>query len=176
MTACIVGDGHRIRFVVLATADSEALPDPFATESIEDLKPGKEDRAPIHDTRMPEEEAPKFQQESVREVKQETLKHEVTPEPALPDDDDEDNEKTQIAPTLGPVVQNQANPFDALWEDFCRIKRKHGETVSDKEKTAFIGKVRTNKASIMAKYKCSDVQFSVEDKDGKPVIKAKPIN
>lgn len=156
--------------------DSEALPDPFATESIEDLKPGKEDRAPIHDTRMPEEEAPKFQQESVREVKQETLKHEVTPEPALPDDDDEDNEKTQIAPTLGPVAQNQANPFDALWEDFCRIKRKHGETVSDKEKTAFIGKVRTNKASIMAKYKCSDVQFSVEDKDGKPVIKAKPIN
>ena len=119
---------------------------------------------------------PKQQPEPVREVKQETLKHDVKPMPEPAEDDDEDNEKTQIAASFGPAAQNQANPFDALWEDFCRIKRKHGEPVSDKEKMNFIGKVRTNKASIMAKYKCSDVQFSVEEKDGKPVVKAKPIN
>ena len=116
------------------------------------------------------------QQDSMREVKHETLKPEIKPVPEPLADDDEDNEKTQIVSSYGPAVQNQGNPFDALWEDFCRIKRKHGENVSDKEKMSFIGKVRTNKASIMAKYKCSDVQFSVEEKDGKPVIKAKPVN
>ena len=153
---------------------ADALPDPFATESIDDLK--QEEQAPVHDTMLPKTDTPKPQQESVREIKQETLRPEIKPMPAPSEDEDDDNEKTQIAASFGPAAQNQANPFDALWEDFCRIKRKHGEPVSDKEKMSFIGKVRTNKASIMAKYKCSDVQFSVEEKDGKPVVKAKPIN
>ena len=89
--------------------------------------------------------------------------------------DDDDNEKTQIAATIS-ASSATSNPFDALWEDYCRIKRKNGESVSDREKTAFIGKVRTNKATIMAKYKCADVHFSIEEKDGKPVVKAKPVN
>jgi len=150
-----------------------AVPDPFATESIEDIKPEK----PVHHE-MPKKEAPKPQPMPKREVKPEPAKPETNNvNPALLDDDeDEDNEKTQIAPSLGSASPNQANPFEALWEDYCRIKRNHGESVSDKEKMSFIGKVRTNKASIMAKYKCSDVQFSVEDKDGKPVVKAKPVN
>ena len=151
--------------------ESAALPDPFATESMDEENIEKQ--APVHNNRMAEREIPS-QQESVREVKQETLRPEINPMPA--DDEDEDNEKTQIVSSSYGSAQNQGNPFDALWEDFCRIKRKHGENVSDKEKMSFIGKVRTNKASIMAKYKCADVQFSVEDKDGKPVIKAKPIN
>ena len=155
-------------------AFDSAVPDPFATESIEDIKPEK----PVHHE-MPKKETPKPQPMPEREVKPEPAKPEVNnvkPELLDDDDEDEDNEKTQIAPSLGSASPNQANPFEALWEDYCRIKRKHGESVSDKEKMSFIGKVRTNKASIMAKYKCSDVQFSVEDKDGKPVVKAKPVN
>lgn len=149
------------------------LPDPFATEAVEDVKEEK-----IEKPEMPKKETSMPKSEPVREVKQETLKPEVKPAPSLPDDDeDEDNEKTQIVSSYTPSAsQNQGSPFDALWEDYCRIKRKHGEPVSDKEKSNFIGKVRTNKASIMAKYKCSDVQFSIEEKDGKPVVKAKPVN
>ena len=143
-----------------------AVPDPFGTGSVEEIKAEK----PVH-AEMPKKEAPK------QEVKPEPAKPDLShtmPAQLEDDDDDEDNEKTQIAATVAPSVQ--ANPFDVLWEEYCRIKRKHGESVSEKEKTAFIGKVRTNKASIMAKYKCSDVQFSVEEKDGKPVVKAKPVN
>ncbi|MBP5201585.1 hypothetical protein J6253_02485 [bacterium] len=147
-----------------------AVPDPFATEAVEEIKAEKVERTAVSNTKTPETRIPEPPQ---HEVKHETVKPDFSQVQA-DDDDDEDNEKTQIAATVSPSAQ--ANPFDALWEDYCRIKRKHGESVSDKEKTAFIGKVRTNKASIMAKYKCSDVQFSVEEKDGKPVVKAKPVN
>ena len=150
------------------------LPDPFATESVDDLREEKIERPTPN--AMPEREVPKTQHESVREVKQETLRPAVKPMPEIADDDDDENEKTQIVSSTFSQSSAQANPFDALWEEYSRIKRKHGESVSDREKTNFIGKVRTNKASIMAKYKCSDVQFSVEEKDGKPVIKAKPVN
>ena len=153
-----------------------AVPDPFATEAVEEVKNEKQAR-----TEMPKKETVKPHPVQEPQVKHEPAKPEINNTiPAqlddYDDDDDEDNEKTQIAPTLGSSAQNSGNPFEALWEDYCRIKRKHGESVSDKEKTNFIGKVRTNKASIMAKYKCSDVQFSIEEKDGKPVVKAKPVN
>ena len=152
-----------------------AVPDPFGTESVEEIKAEKVEKTANTRAEMPKKEVTKNQYTPAREEKPEMPKPEHTASaPVYDDDDDDDNEKTQIAATVSQSVQ--ANPFDALWEEYCRIKRKHGESVSDKEKTAFIGKVRTNKASIMAKYKCSDVQFSVEDKDGKPVIKAKPVN
>ena len=149
------------------------IPDPFGTESVEEIKAEKVAKPAAVHTEMPKKETPKPQPE--HEVKSEAVNHTI-PAQVEEDDDDEDNEKTQIAPSLGSAAQNSSNPFDALWEDYCRIKRKHGESVSEKEKTAFIGKVRTNKASIMAKYKCSDVQFSIEEKDGQPVVKAKPVN
>ena len=142
------------------------IADPFGTEAVEENKIEKREKTatnvanPAPKQAVAEKPAPK-------------------PEPDLSavaddDEDDDDNEKTQIAPTMAAV--SSANPFDALWEEYCRIKRKNGEAVSEKEKTAFIGKVRTNKASIMAKHKCADVQFSVEERDGKPVVKAKPVN
>ena len=116
------------------------------------------------------------------------------PIPALPSEKEipkavspsllDDEEKTQIAtaPEGIPGIQIQEepeeekDPFDGLWEDYCRIKEKNGKTVSENEKRSFIGKLRTNRASIMAKYNCSDVSFTIEDKGGKPVIKAKPVN
>ena len=153
-----------------------AVPDPFATGSVEEQKSAKVEKQ-VSAAELPKKETTKTQHEPLHEVKHEAkqdIPHTIPAQVTYDDDDDDDNEKTQIAAAVSPSVQ--ANPFDALWEDYCRIKRKNGESVSDKEKTAFIGKVRTNKASIMAKYKCSDVQFSIEEKDGKPVVKAKPVN
>jgi len=65
--------------------------------------------------------------------------------------------------------------MEELWQEYCRIKAKNGESVTENEKRSFVGKIKTNRASIIAKYKCSDVQFNIEEKDGKPVIKAKPV-
>jgi len=102
---------------------------------------------------------------------------------APPPSIDEDEEKTQLATVPGlPDIQNltvepeEKDPFDVLWDDYCRIKEQNGKTVSENEKRSFVGKLRTNRASIMAKYNCSDVSFTIEDKGGKPVIKAKPVN
>ena len=143
--------------------DFEApITDPFGTEAVQEKKVEEVKPQPPHVEKTAQKPVLKA------EVKQPDLSA------VADDDDDDENEKTQIAPTISEV--SASNPFDALWEDYCRIKRKNGETVNDKEKTVFIGKVRTNKASIMAKYKCSDVHFSIEEKEGKPVVKAKPIN
>ena len=99
--------------------------------------------------------------------------------------DSDDNEKTQIMEVgskEGLITNSIApepeplDPMEQLWLDYCKVKERNGETVTENEKRSFIGKVRTNRASIMAKYKCSDVQFSIEEKEGKPVIKAKPLN
>ncbi|MBP5406500.1 hypothetical protein J6Z19_05050 [bacterium] len=139
------------------------ISDPFGTEAVHENKVEEVKPQPARVEKTAQKPVSKA------EVKQPDISA-VTDD----DDDDDENEKTQIAPTISEV--SASNPFDVLWEDYCRIKRKNGENVSDKEKTAFIGKVRTNKASIMAKYKCSDVWFSVEEKDGKPVVKAKPVN
>lgn len=147
-----------------------AVPDPFATESVDENKVEREIPERTQTSKPEVSRKPRGNTE-VKPV----VKAEPAPAPVEEDydDEDEDNEKTQIAATVASV---QANPFDVLWDDYCRIKRKNGESVSEKEKTNFIGKVRTNKASIMAKYKCADVQFTVEEKDGKPVVKAKPVN
>ncbi|MGI6393203.1 MAG: MXAN_5187 C-terminal domain-containing protein [bacterium] len=103
--------------------------------------------------------------------------------PLLSEDDDDD-EKTQImdvssmediVSSIAPVPEEAVDPMEQLWLEFRRIKEKNGGKVSEREKKAFIGKIRTNRASIMAKYECSDVLFTVEEKDGKPIIKAKAI-
>ena len=148
--------------------DFEApIADPFGTEAVEENKVEKREKTATNVVNP----APK-QTAAVNPAPKPEIKPDLSA--VADDDDDDDNEKTQIAATVSPAAST--NPFDVLWEEYCRIKRKNGEVVGEKEKTAFIGKVRTNKASIMAKYKCADVQFSVEEKDGKPVVKAKPVN
>jgi len=89
--------------------------------------------------------------------------------------DDDDNEKTQIAVSSVAAEANAESVYEALWNDFCSIKKKYGGAISPAEKTQFINRVKTNRVSIIAKYNCSDVQFSIEEKDRKPVVKAKPV-
>jgi len=85
------------------------------------------------------------------------------------------------APASAPVSTPAANgdasadPFVGLWEIYRDIKIKNGEKIADQEKVVFLAKLKTNRVSIMSKYNCRDVSFSIEEKDGKPVIKAKPV-
>lgn len=89
---------------------------------------------------------------------------------------DEDDEKTQIASMDSiQAAGNAADPFDELWQTYRKVKIEHGDSVSDSERSSFVGKLKTNRATIMTKYNCKDVIFSIEVKDGKPVIKAKPL-
>ncbi len=139
------------------------IPDPFGVDDIENT-PKKPIQA-LSDNRKPVAKA--------------------TPKAPPPSNFDDDNEKTQIMEVENKegLITNSIvpdpeplDPMEKLWLDYCKVKEKNGEGVTENEKRSFIGKVRTNRASIMAKYKCSDVQFSIEEKEGKPVIKAKPLN
>ncbi|MFO7735447.1 MAG: MXAN_5187 C-terminal domain-containing protein [bacterium] len=99
----------------------------------------------------------------------------------------EDDEKTMVAPIeeLKKMRENMAkqessdekpkDPIEVLWEEYKAIKQKNNLTVKENEKNSFTSKIKTNKATIIAKYNCRDVDFSIEEKNGKPVVKAKPV-
>lgn len=136
----------------------DAVPDPFGTNDIE--------------------ETPKKPIKALQSEKKQDVPAHKAPPPSFPDDDEE---KTQIVTSSSPSnveIASQfvpVDPMEELWNDYCKIKAKNGESVTENEKRSFIGKIRTNRASIIAKYKCADVQFNIEEKEGKPVIKAKPV-
>lgn len=99
----------------------------------------------------------------------------------------EDDEKTMVAPVeeLKKIRETMArqekeaekpkDPMEALWEEYKAIKQKNNLPVKENEKNSFTSKIKTNKATIIAKYNCRDVDFSIEEKNGKPVVKAKPV-
>lgn len=89
-------------------------------------------------------------------------------------DENIDDEKTMLAGMPLPSEQPKS-PFDVLWDEYRSIKVANGHRVSESDKLTFINKLKTQKISIIAKYNCSDVHFSIEEKQGKPVIKAKKV-
>lgn len=89
-------------------------------------------------------------------------------------DDTMNDEKTMLAGMPMPSEQPKS-PFDILWDEYRSIKVANGHRVSEADKLTFINKLKTQKVSIIAKYNCSDVHFSIEEKQGKPVIKAKKV-
>jgi hypothetical protein len=150
------------------TAEIQAdISDPFGTDDVEET---------------PKKPIKALKPEEPKRVVKEPVKS--APPPNYQEEDDEKTQMVQTSSDHNPFedisggFSSEEAPkdlFDELWDEYCRIKEKGGELVSDKEKKVFIGKLRTNRASIMARYKCSDVSFAIEEKDGKPVIKAKPL-
>lgn len=140
-----------------------AVPDPFGTDDIE-----KTPKKPVKPAQSPAQS----------EKKQPAPPSQKAPPPVFHDDDDEKTQIVTSSSSANVEVAKQfepADPMEELWQEYCRIKAKNGESVTENEKRSFVGKIKTNRASIIAKYKCSDVQFNIEEKDGKPVIKAKPV-
>ncbi len=92
---------------------------------------------------------------------------------------DEPHEKTQIA-EISSLINDinrapEATPYEELWSEYRKIKVENGDSFAQNEKESFLAKLKANKAAILSKYNCRDVSFSIEEKDGKPVIKAKPL-
>ncbi|MBO4441717.1 hypothetical protein J5834_06325, partial [bacterium] len=141
-------------------------------------EPEPQHQAPQRQAPQPHYQAPKPQQSYQQPQHQAPKPQYQQPKPVEEInslDDDDDNEKTQIAVSTVAAEANAESVYESLWNDFCNIKRKYGGIIAPAEKTQFINRVKTNRVSIMAKYNCADVQFSIEEKDRKPVVKAKPV-
>ncbi len=95
---------------------------------------------------------------------------------SMPMEDDGDPEKTQIAqtPFTMNASRNTKNPYSELWEKYKKIKIINGLPIKDREEAEFIEKLDRNSESIKRKFNCRTVHFEIEDKGGRPVIKAKP--
>lgn len=138
-----------------------------------ETNPGIEIAPLIRDNKDAEEideeiSAPKKRLVEDTGIKENSIKKQKTDSPAV-----KQTQETDIISVESPL--NDEDQYADLWDQYRAIKRKNGESVTDQEKVSFMGKLKTNKTTIVAKYNCKDVAFSIEEKDGKPIIKAKPV-
>ncbi len=99
---------------------------------------------------------------------------------AVHEEDEEEDEKTQIANLQDLMPCETDTPrtkvgVETLWEEYVEIKRRNNLSVAEGEKSSFFEKLDSNRKLITERYGCRDVQFSIEEKGGKPVVKAKPL-
>lgn len=65
--------------------------------------------------------------------------------------------------------------FQQVFKEFMAVKRSCGENVDNVTFERFARKLRGNRDSLIQRYGCHDVRFTVYVKDGKAALKATPI-
>jgi hypothetical protein len=65
--------------------------------------------------------------------------------------------------------------FREVYEEFIALKKKCGERIDNIHYDKFIGKLRDNRDTLIAKHGCKEVRFQVYVKDGKAALKASPV-
>jgi hypothetical protein len=65
--------------------------------------------------------------------------------------------------------------FRKVFDDFTALKEQCGETIEALTFEKFAGKLRKNRAALIAKHGCKSVKFQVYVKDGKAALKATPV-
>jgi len=108
---------------------------------------------------------------------------EIVPDSEVSNSADSDVEKTEIAripegfelPLLDSEKINFVSKYSDEWNEYKNIKIASGGAISEKDESLFYDKLENNRNAIMEKYGCLDVIFSIENKNGKPIIKAKPV-
>jgi hypothetical protein len=81
---------------------------------------------------------------------------------------------TAPASTPGPEEDEEAH-WRAVHAEFIEVRVKCGESVDNLGFERFRPKLEKNKASLVQKYGCRGVRFSVYVKDGKAALKATPV-
>jgi hypothetical protein len=85
---------------------------------------------------------------------------------------------SQAVTTMGPPPQHE-DPLDAeirgVFTQFLETKQTCGEPTDALTYDKFATKLRAQRDSLMAKYKCASVKFQVYIKDGKAALKATPV-
>jgi hypothetical protein len=76
---------------------------------------------------------------------------------------------------VGNEGDDESTHFRQVYDDFVATKRECGESTAGLTMEKFRGKLKDNKAALMAKHNCRTVRFSVYVKDGKAALKATPI-
>jgi hypothetical protein len=89
-------------------------------------------------------------------------------------------EGTASPPTTSPAAPGKGQPaqageYDSVYRSLVAAKKRLGEPTDNISYTALEWSLKKEAEAIKKKFKASRVDFTVEVKDGKPVIKAVPV-
>jgi hypothetical protein len=65
--------------------------------------------------------------------------------------------------------------FKTIYEEFIVLKQKLGEPTEQLTFERFLGTIKKNRDTLIARYKCQQVEFQVYEKEGKASLKAIPV-
>jgi hypothetical protein len=89
-------------------------------------------------------------------------------------------DKLPPAPPTEPTVkalspEEEHRYFKTIYEKFIALKKQLGEPTEQLTYERFSGTIKKNRDTLVARYKCEQVQFEVYEKDGKASLKAIPV-
>jgi hypothetical protein len=72
-------------------------------------------------------------------------------------------------------VEKQANHFQKIYNDYLKCREKTGEKATALTFEKFSEQLSRQRQTILERYQCKDVEFSVAVEQGKTKLKAKPV-
>lgn len=81
----------------------------------------------------------------------------------------------------GAAIQRPMSPeeeqvyFNQIYGEFIALKKQLGEPYEQLTFDRFLGTLKKNRDTLMARYNCAQVRFQVYEKDGKASLKATPV-
>jgi len=75
-----------------------------------------------------------------------------------------------------PGGSSSESDWEAIFAEFVKTKRACGEGIDNLTYEKFQSTLVKNRSTIMQRYRCDDVRFTVYVKDGRASLKATPVN
>ncbi len=79
------------------------------------------------------------------------------------------------SPVKALSAEEEQRYFETTYEKFIALKKQLGEPTEQLTYERFLGTIKKNRDTLIARYKCEQVQFEVYEKDGKASLKAIPM-
>jgi len=106
--------------------------------------------------------------------------------PSLYGDDDDDEDKTEVAGVPEelliasqrdelPEAPDEETYFRQIFEQFLSTKKQCGERTDNLQFERFSQTLRRNRDALIERYGCKTVRFQVYVKEGKAALKATPV-
>ncbi len=81
----------------------------------------------------------------------------------------------QAVEAARPSPEEEQKYFKEIYQEFIDLKKNLGESVEQLTFERFLGTLKKNRDTLMARYDCQYIKFKVYEKDGKASLKATPV-
>lgn len=95
--------------------------------------------------------------------------------PAPPSQPSEPAPSISLPNDSGTDYPMEENHMRKVFQDYLDMRKSCGEPTQNIQWDSFVELLRNQKASILQQYSCRDVQFYVQEKDGRASLKATPV-